>query len=131
MSLDEFHNSVGNGNSREESPTVNKKTDKTKSDPEYFERINEEIQNEIKKEMSKEETGERRKVKDTFSQEALTLAQYEDALEKRDREIAELKEEIVKLKDDLVNVKTRNKKLCQILANGESMYMEWVFWKSF
>lgn len=119
MSLDEFHNSVGSSNSREDSPTVNKKTDKIKEDPEYFDRMKEEIKKEIKKEILKEDLPEKRKIKDSFSQEALTLAQYEDALERRDREIAELKEEMLTLRNDLLNVKTRNKKLCHILANGE------------
>ena len=55
-----------------------------------------------------------------FIQEAITIAQFEDTLEKRNKEITFLKEEVVKLREELHNVKTRNKKLCNILALGES-----------
>jgi regulator of replication initiation timing len=58
-----------------------------------------------------------------FIQEAITIAQFEDSLEERNKEIRSLKEEIVKLKEELRNVKTRNKKLCNILALGESKYL--------
>jgi hypothetical protein len=58
-----------------------------------------------------------------FIQEAITIAQFEDTLEKRNKEIKSLKEEVVKLKEELHNVKTRNKKLCNILALGESKHI--------
>jgi regulator of replication initiation timing len=57
-----------------------------------------------------------------FIQEAITIAQFEDTLEERNKEIRSLKEEVVKLKEELHNVKTRNKKLCNILALGESKH---------
>jgi regulator of replication initiation timing len=59
-----------------------------------------------------------------FIQEAITIAQFEDTLEERNKEIKSLKEEVVKLKEELHNVKTRNKKLCNILALGESKQMK-------
>lgn len=57
-----------------------------------------------------------------FIQEAITIAQFENTLEERNKEIKSLKEEVVKLKEELHNVKTRNKKLCNILALGESKH---------
>lgn len=58
-----------------------------------------------------------------FIEEAITVAQLQDALEKRTIENKELKKDIVKLKEELHNVKTRNKKLCQILGQGESEFL--------
>lgn len=64
-----------------------------------------------------------------FIQEAITIAQFEDILEERDKEIRSLREEVVKLKEELDNVKTRNKELCSILALGESKHF--ILWLIF
>ncbi|KAJ9582825.1 hypothetical protein L9F63_022833, partial [Diploptera punctata] len=84
-------------------------------DEEFFERI----KDDTKKALDREQTLELRKAREPFIQEAITIAQFEDTLEKRNKEIKSLKEEVVKLKEELHNVKTRNKKLCNILAQGE------------
>lgn len=74
----------------------------------------------IYEDLEKGDVDGKKNAKESFSYEALVLAQYEDTLEKRDKEIMQLKEEIEKLKGQLYNVKSRNKKLCEIIANGES-----------
>jgi septal ring factor EnvC (AmiA/AmiB activator) len=50
----------------------------------------------------------------------VTLAQFQDVLEKRNKEIATLKQTVEKLEFELSNVKARNSKLCAMLAQGES-----------
>jgi uncharacterized membrane protein len=57
-----------------------------------------------------------------FIQEAITIAQYQDLLEKRDEEVGALKLELERLQTELQNVRKRNSKLCNILAQGESEY---------
>jgi septal ring factor EnvC (AmiA/AmiB activator) len=53
----------------------------------------------------------------------VTLAQFQNVLEKRNKEIAALEESVAKLEFELSNVKARNSKLCAMLAQGESMYL--------
>lgn len=97
-------------------PVVNNNNNKLdEQDEEFFERI----KDDTKKALDREQTLELRKAREPFIQEAITIAQFEDTLEKRNKEIKSLKEEVVKLKEELHNVKTRNKKLCNILAQGE------------
>lgn len=48
------------------------------------------------------------------------LAQLEEDLNKASEEIAALHQENEKLQEELLGVKTRNKRLCSILAQGES-----------
>lgn len=55
--------------------------------------------------------------------EVITRVQFADALEKKDKEILELKEEVARLNNQLLSVKSRNKKLCSILGHGESEYL--------
>ena len=52
----------------------------------------------------------------------ITSAQLKVEVEKRDEKIARLREENDSLKEDLAEVKDRNRKLCQILSQGESKY---------
>ncbi|XP_075218799.1 G kinase-anchoring protein 1-A-like [Lycorma delicatula] len=85
------------------------------SDPEFFERIRQDA----KKVFSNEQAAEKRKAREPFVNDAIVIAQFEDQIERRDKEIGELKEEITRLKEELHNVKTRNKTLCQILGQGE------------
>ncbi|KAK6631575.1 hypothetical protein RUM44_006104 [Polyplax serrata] len=114
MSLDEFNNlntktNVDSGKSK--SP----KTEKAKENSEFFESL----EKDIKKEISKANAPAKKKLNDSTSQEALTLVLYQASLDKKDREIDQLKEEIERLNMQLINVKTRNTKLCQIIASGE------------
>lgn len=48
------------------------------------------------------------------------LAQLEEELQKKCLEINELQSENEKLREELLSVKTRNRRLCGILAKGES-----------
>ncbi|GLG94880.1 G kinase-anchoring protein 1 [Gryllus bimaculatus] len=84
-------------------------------DPEFFDRI----KDDTKKVLTKEQEAEKRKAREPFIQETITVAQLEDRLEKRNQENKALREEVIKLKEELHNVKSRNKKLCNILALGE------------
>lgn len=91
----------------------------SKGNNEQFEEFFQRIEDDTKKALDREQTLERRKAREPFIQEAITIAQFENTLEERNKEIKSLKEEVVKLKEELHNVKTRNKKLCNILALGE------------
>lgn len=53
----------------------------------------------------------------------VTLAQFQNVLEKRNKEIAALEESVAKLEFELSNVKARNSKLCAMLAQGESKFL--------
>lgn len=52
--------------------------------------------------------------------ELISIAQYQDRLQKCDEEISRLKDENNTLKLELVQVKSRNKKLCRLMMEGES-----------
>nr|CAD7589477.1 unnamed protein product [Timema genevievae] len=114
MSLDEFNNmnatssGVGENDVELASPVDD-------PDPEFFQRI----KDDAKKAIDREQSLEKRKAREPFIQEAITKAQLEDSVERKDKEIIALKEDVVKLKEELHQVKTRNKKLCNILALGE------------
>lgn len=85
-------------------------------DTEFFERV----KSETKTELLKDKIYDRVKNRQPASDEIITRVQFADALERKDREIATLKEEVVSLKQELYTVKSRNKKLCNILGQGES-----------
>lgn len=55
--------------------------------------------------------------------EVINRVQFAVALEKKDEEIAALREEVTNLKEELLTVKSRNRKLCNILGQGESEYL--------
>lgn len=93
-------------------------------DTEFFERV----KNETKHELLKDKIYDRVKnQRQPASDEVITRVQYADALERKDQEIASLKEEIVTLKQELFTVKSRNKKLCNILGQGESKFVDILF----
>ena len=48
------------------------------------------------------------------------VAQLQEEVMNQKEELSILREEITKLREELSNVKTRNKKLCHILVQGES-----------
>lgn len=58
----------------------------------------------------------------TVPDEVITRIQFAEALERKDKEISALKQEVKSLKEELLTVKSRNKKLCNILGQGESKY---------
>lgn len=58
----------------------------------------------------------------TVPDEVITRIQFAEALERKDKEILALTQEVKSLKEELLTVKSRNKKLCNILGQGESKY---------
>lgn len=87
-------------------------------DTEFFKRVKDDTKNEL----LREKIIERVKNQQNKPDEVITRLQFIDALEKKNEEIAALSEEIVNLKKELFAVKSRNKKLCSILGQGESKY---------
>lgn len=119
MSLDQFNDMVNNveektGNNENETNPVedSKSPDK---DTEFFERVEDEAKNELLKDKIIDKVKNRLAASD----EVITRVQFADALERKDKEIATLKQEISSLKQELLTVKSRNKKLCNILGQGE------------
>lgn len=84
-------------------------------DTKFFDRV----QNETKNELLKEKIIERVR-NQSIPDEVINRIQFAEALEKKDKEIMELKKEVLSLKEELLTVKSRNKKLCNILGQGES-----------
>ena len=78
------------------------------------------MKTETKNELLKDKIYDRVKHRQPATDEIITRVQFADALERKDREIAALKEEVITLKHELYTVKSRNKKLCNILGQGES-----------
>ncbi|CAH2242416.1 jg7694 [Pararge aegeria aegeria] len=58
-------------------------------------------------------------MEETVPDEVITRLQFAETLEKKDKEISALKQQIISLKEELLTVKSRNKKLCNILGQGE------------
>lgn len=77
------------------------------------------MQDEIKHELIKDKINERVR-NQPVPEETITRFQYIESLEKKDKEILGLKQEVKRLKEELLTVKSRNKKLCNILGQGES-----------
>lgn len=95
-------------------------------DTEFFERVKDETRDELIKDQIIDRVKNRKQV----SNELMTRVQFADAIEKKNKEIAMLRHEIDSLKEDLLTVKSRNRKLCNILGQGESEY-NLVFFVSF
>ncbi|XP_045775402.1 G kinase-anchoring protein 1-like isoform X2 [Maniola jurtina] len=119
MSLEQFNDMVTHGDEPnfmnvtsetgpEEEP---KQPDK---DTKFFDRIQAETKNELLKDKITA-----RVLNQTLPDEVLTRLQFTEALEKKDKEISALKQQITSLKEELFTVKSRNKKLCNILGQGE------------
>lgn len=96
-----------------ESNASSKSTDK---DTEFFERIKDETRDEL----IKDQIIDKIKNQKQMSNELMTRVQFADALDRKNKEIASLRLEINSLKEDLLKVKSRNRKLCNILGQGES-----------
>lgn len=115
MSLEEFNTRHSESPMPDIENSIALKDEPVPPDTEFFERI----KDDTKKLLTKEHEVEKRKAREPFLQETITVAQLEDRLEKRTLENKALKEEVIKLKEELHSVRTRNKKLCNILAQGE------------
>ncbi|CAG2057641.1 unnamed protein product [Timema podura] len=106
MSLDEFNNmnatssGVGENDVELASPVDD-------PDPEFFQRI----KDDAKKAIDREQSLEKRKAREPFIQEAITKAQLEDSVERKDKEIIALKEDVVKLKEELHQCGTKQRYL--------------------
>lgn len=87
---------------------------------EYFERIEKETAQEIIKSKEKDTVKARLNQLD----ETITMAQLKQKVEKRDNVISKFKDEVEALKKELSEVKNRNKKLCNMLGQGESVYLQ-------
>ncbi|KAM3965512.1 G kinase-anchoring protein 1 [Aphomia sociella] len=119
MSLDQFNDLMNNGDehkyNHEEEKDTNEDNDTPDKDTEFFERI----KDDAKSELLKDKINDRVRHRQTLPDEIITRVQFADALEKKDKEIAALRQEIITLKQELLTVKSRNKKLCNILGQGE------------
>ncbi|XP_047996159.1 G kinase-anchoring protein 1-like [Leguminivora glycinivorella] len=118
MSLDQFNDMVAGDESKtsqEDEKSSDSKPDKPKDDTEFFERVKSETKNEL----LKDKIIDRVKSQTRHQTQDITKAQFVDTLEKKDKEIHALKEEVTNLKKELLTVKSRNKKLCSILGQGE------------
>ncbi|CAG4935195.1 unnamed protein product [Colias eurytheme] len=117
MSLDQFNDMVNVDDSKltvEDDKNSQEEIKSPDRDTKFFERV----QDETKHELLKDKIIDR--VKNQIAQdEIITRVQFMDALEKKDIEIAALKQEVVRLNEALLTVKSRNKKLCNILGQGE------------
>lgn len=126
MSLDQFNNLNARGDAEQpEEDEEECNGNDVEEDPAFFERI----VGETKEAIEREENLALRKARQPDVYKAITQAQYEDALEKKDLQIASLNVKVVKHKEELHSVKTRNKRLCQILANGESKCFVYIYTK--
>ncbi|XP_023949447.2 G kinase-anchoring protein 1 [Bicyclus anynana] len=83
-------------------------------DTTFFDRIQTETKNELLKDKIID-----RVLNQTVPDEVITRLQFTETLEKKDKEISALKQQVMSLKDELLTVKSRNKKLCNILGQGE------------
>lgn len=88
-------------------------------DEEFFDRVRDDAKNELLKEKINERVRNQKSIPD----EVITRVQFADTLERKDKEITALKLEVASLKQELLTVKSRNKKLCNILGQGESKYI--------
>lgn len=101
-------------------------------DTEFFERI----KDDTKHELLKDKIIDRVRHRQSVSDEVITRVQFIDTLEKKDKEIFALRQEVTSLKQELLTVKSRNKKLCNILGQGESeftiffSFSQLLFWLS-
>ncbi|CAH0724921.1 unnamed protein product, partial [Brenthis ino] len=118
MSLEQFNEMV---TSNEDPNFMNVTTIKTQEeqkpvdkDTKFFDRVQDDTKNELLKEKIIERVRNQ-----SVPDEVLTRIQFAEALEKKDKEIIDLKKEVTTLKAELLTVKSRNKKLCNILGQGE------------
>ncbi|XP_050667281.1 G kinase-anchoring protein 1-like isoform X1 [Leptidea sinapis] len=119
MSLDQFNEMVNPGEENKSSQENGKDPEEEQlqlpgKDTKFFERV----QDDVKNEMLKDKIIERVRNQPVHD-EIITKVQYKEAIERKEKEITELREEVTRLKDELFKVKTRNRKLCNILGQGE------------
>lgn len=102
----------------QDEPPLNNSPKSVDKDQEFFDRM----QHDARNEMLKEKINERVRNQKLQPDEVITRVQFADTLERKEKEITALKLEVTSLKQELLTVKSRNRKLCSILGQGESKY---------
>ncbi|KAG6444955.1 hypothetical protein O3G_MSEX003624 [Manduca sexta] len=119
MSLEQFNDMMNNGDENkattEEETTTTDEIKIPDKDTEFFERVKDETKHELLKDKINDRVRNSQAPSDAF----ITRVQFAYMLEKKNEEIAALQEEVSSLKQELRTVKSRNKKLCGILGQGE------------
>ncbi|XP_013183668.1 G kinase-anchoring protein 1 [Amyelois transitella] len=118
MSLDQFNVMISGEDNRvnhEEDPDEDPKSKSPDKDTEFFKRVTDDA----KTELIKDKVYDRIRTRLAVPDEVITRVQFADALEKKDKEISALKQEVDSLKKELNTVRSRNRKLCNILGQGE------------
>lgn len=124
MSLEEF-NQLGGGSSSsdmvepESRDTLDTRNNEKRPPSPAREAIFEQVAKDAKSILSREQRMEELKNKQPFLAEHARTLQFQDELEKKDEQIAALKQQIQALAAELKVVKLRNRQLCNILAQGE------------
>ncbi|XP_077514163.1 uncharacterized protein LOC144125013 isoform X2 [Amblyomma americanum] len=124
MSLEKF-NQLGGGSSSsdmvepESRDTLDTRNNEKRPPSPAREAIFEQVAKDAKSILSREQRMEELKNKQPFLAEHARTLQFQDELEKKDEQIAALKQQIQALAAELKVVKLRNRQLCNILAQGE------------
>ncbi|XP_076338105.1 G kinase-anchoring protein 1-like isoform X2 [Tachypleus tridentatus] len=118
MTLDQFQNmlpkQLEGGGDISSSPTHNQQAS-IPEETNFFEKIEEDAE----KIITKEHRQSSYKSPEYFQVEHVRSLQHQEDIERKDKEISELREELKKTKEELKTVKHRCKKLCHLLAQGE------------
>ncbi|CAH2087109.1 unnamed protein product [Euphydryas editha] len=118
MSLEQFNDMLSTNdepnfiNIASKSPSEDHKPQD--KDTKFFDRVQDETKNEILKDKIIARVRHQ-----NVPDEVITRIQFAEALERKDKEISALTQEVKSLKEELLTVKSRNKKLCNILGQGE------------
>ncbi|RVE44757.1 hypothetical protein evm_010609 [Chilo suppressalis] len=121
MSLEQFNDMTNppedTGNAKLDNEEYNniEEVKATIKDTEFFERVKDDTRNEL----IKEQINDRVRNRQFLADEIITRVQFIDTIERKDKEIEILRQEVTSLKQELLTVKCRNKKLCNILGQGE------------
>lgn len=117
MSLEQFNNlNLNQKTKRKESSSPEKNSGESVLENQKF---FDNVEAAAKKTLEREERHENYKATaEQYSKEAL-VSQYEEQLEKQEFEIQALRLEVDSLKNDLKLVKSRNKKLCEVICSAE------------
>ncbi|KAL5005047.1 hypothetical protein ScPMuIL_018503 [Solemya velum] len=92
---------------------VSTKLPQTEMDPKFFDKVEDDVSRILRKEKMQED------IKKQYATESVIVAQYQDELKKKDKEIQFLRTSMKKIEAELQEVKKRNKQLCVILGQGE------------
>ncbi|XP_063605315.1 G kinase-anchoring protein 1-like [Penaeus indicus] len=114
MSLEQFNNLTVEQLARKNEPEV-QEPPRNENEHKFFDDLEETTRKTMERETRKEN------YKATAGQfnHAMRVSEYEAEIEKRDFEIQALRLEVESLKNDLQMVKSRNKKLCEVICSAE------------